>query len=296
MRYFIVMSTTQISQIANDEKKGGPYTKQEQEQRRTKVYELHFEKGHSALKIAEMLDVNRNTINSDIKYWYAHMASQISGENVVGMLLKQIERLEIQRKRLLDEIEKQKDFPSKITLEKMVFEIDNKIAGFVSKMVAKDLRFDKHRITEEVSEEELSEIVRYSIFSGTRLYSESTSEETILQDTIRMKKCDIQYAKNVLNTMKKLGLEVCKNDRDMHQNYDLLKFASIRAYITKEELSSYFKKRQDKEAEEEKRIEEIEKKYAQKYGKDQSKWPKGVADMMNEEIFPDLSPESKYAL
>ena len=33
-------------------KKGGPYTKQEQEKRRKQVYELHFEKGFSAIKIA----------------------------------------------------------------------------------------------------------------------------------------------------------------------------------------------------------------------------------------------------
>lgn len=53
------MTTTQISQIVSKEKRGGPYTKQEQEQRRTKVYELYFKKGSSA-KISEMLGVNRN--------------------------------------------------------------------------------------------------------------------------------------------------------------------------------------------------------------------------------------------
>ena len=92
------MATTQVPKIKNEEKLGGPYTKQEQELRRKKVYELHIEKGNSALKIAEMLGVNRNTINSDIKYWYGQMVSQIGGENVCGILFKQIERLEIQRK------------------------------------------------------------------------------------------------------------------------------------------------------------------------------------------------------
>ena len=32
------------------QKKGGPYTKQEQEKRREQVYELHFEKGFSTIK------------------------------------------------------------------------------------------------------------------------------------------------------------------------------------------------------------------------------------------------------
>ena len=290
------MSTTQELQITSEEKRGGPYTKQEQEQRRAKVYELHFEKGHSALKIAEMLGVNRNTISTDIKYWYGQLASQISGENVVGMLLKQHERLELQRKRLLDEIEKQIEFLPKVTLEKMVLDIDNKIANFVSKMVGKELRFDKYAVTEEVSEGELSEIVRYSVFSAAHLYPDSTSEETILLDTVRMKKSDIQYARNVLNTMKKLGLELCKNDSVTGRNYDMLKFASIRGYITKEELVLYFKKRQEKQDLEEKRMQEIEKKYVQKYGKDKGKWPEGVEDMMDEEISPDPSPERKYNL
>jgi hypothetical protein len=42
--------------------------------RRSKVYNLHFEKGHSAVRIAEMNNVNRNTINEDIKYWYAQIS------------------------------------------------------------------------------------------------------------------------------------------------------------------------------------------------------------------------------
>ena len=106
------MSTKQSFQIRSAEKKGGPYTKQEQEKRRKKVYELYFEKGNSAVKIAQMLDVNRHTINSDINSWYTQMAAQIGGGNVGSILLKQIEKLEIQRKRLLDMLDKQTDFSS----------------------------------------------------------------------------------------------------------------------------------------------------------------------------------------
>ena len=237
------MSTDQALQAKG--KSGGPYTKQEQEQRRAKVYELHFEKGHSAVQIAQMLDVNRNTISSDIKYWYSQMASQINGKNVVGMVLKHIDRLELQRKRLLDEVEKQTEFSSKVTLEKMILEIDNKIAGLFSKMIGKDLSIDEYEITEDISEDDLTTIVRHSIFSNDHLYPESASEDDILLDTLSMKKCDIQYAKNVLNTMKKLGLELCENSRGSDRNYDLFKFALMRGYVTKEELASYFKKRQE---------------------------------------------------
>ena len=61
----------------NKSKKGGPYTTQEQESRRKQVYELHFEKGFSAIKIAEMLNVNRNTINVDIQDWYRKVSEEI---------------------------------------------------------------------------------------------------------------------------------------------------------------------------------------------------------------------------
>ena len=47
----------------------GPYTKQELENRRNEVYRLHFEYRYSVRKIAELMKINRNTINGDIKHW-----------------------------------------------------------------------------------------------------------------------------------------------------------------------------------------------------------------------------------
>ena len=58
-----------MATVLEKKKNGGPYNKDDQEDRRNQVYMFHFEKGYSALKIAEMLDVNRNTVNEDIRYW-----------------------------------------------------------------------------------------------------------------------------------------------------------------------------------------------------------------------------------
>jgi len=58
-------------------KKGGPYTKKEQDDRRQEVFKLHFEKGYSAMKISEVLNMNRNTINEDIRHWYSELAPQV---------------------------------------------------------------------------------------------------------------------------------------------------------------------------------------------------------------------------
>jgi len=85
------------------QKKGGPYPKNQQEKRRQQVYELHFEKGYSAVSIANELDVNRNTINEDIKFWQMQFASQFQDQDLGGIILKQIEKLEVQKKRLLQQ-------------------------------------------------------------------------------------------------------------------------------------------------------------------------------------------------
>jgi len=52
-------------------KKGGPYSKADRHTRRDDVYRLHFEHGYSALKISELMNINRNTINGDVDYWYS---------------------------------------------------------------------------------------------------------------------------------------------------------------------------------------------------------------------------------
>lgn len=116
------------------EKKGGPYTKHDQNERKNKVYNLHFEKGYSAIKIAEMLHVNRNTINEDIKYWYAKVSEELPNRSS-SLLLKQIQRLEAQQARLLEGLEKCTDFKDKVNIERLLFAINSRIASQVSKIV-----------------------------------------------------------------------------------------------------------------------------------------------------------------
>ena len=117
-----------------ENKKGGPYTTKEQESRRKQVYELHFEKGISAIKIAEMLNVNRNTINADIKEWYRKVSEELPTYNV-SLLLKQIHRLEMQQARLLDELENCTEVKGRFTIEKILYAINSKIASETSKLV-----------------------------------------------------------------------------------------------------------------------------------------------------------------
>jgi hypothetical protein len=67
-------------------KKGGPYTEQQKLERQNKVYHLHFEKGYSAVRLAEELGVHRNTINSDIKELYLHLADELPKCDILVIL------------------------------------------------------------------------------------------------------------------------------------------------------------------------------------------------------------------
>ena len=57
-------------------KHGGRYTKNQRHKRRVKVYHLHFELEYSAVKISEMMKINRHTISADIQYWNEQLADE----------------------------------------------------------------------------------------------------------------------------------------------------------------------------------------------------------------------------
>ena len=108
-------------------KKGGPYTKKEAESRRTEVYRLHFEYGYSARKISDLIQINRNTINGDLHYWYSKIVEQSKIPNPEIAIIVNLQRFEIQRIRLREQIDKTNSFQEKILLERLIYEIDSKI-------------------------------------------------------------------------------------------------------------------------------------------------------------------------
>lgn len=117
-------------------KKGGPYTKPEQEERREKVFELYFEKGLSALQIAKVLNVNRNTINADIDECCYKMRSKEKDQYYSDWLVKQFTKLEYQKSRLQQELENDLSFKDRLQIEKNILKIDLSIATLVVKIDA----------------------------------------------------------------------------------------------------------------------------------------------------------------
>jgi len=108
-------------------KKGGSYTKYETQARRDEVHRLHFDYGYSARKIADLLKVSRNTINSDIDYWYSKILdtrSHLYPEQTVIVNLSKKEQQRIRIREYLDNCDSLQD---KIAIEKMLIDIDFKV-------------------------------------------------------------------------------------------------------------------------------------------------------------------------
>jgi transposase len=119
--------------MISTKKSGGPYTKKEQDERKDIVFELHFEKGYSAVKIAKMLGVNRNTVNKDIESCYEELSNDKSHTNK-NWLGKQLLRLESQRTRFVDSIVDGLSLKDRLQLEKQITLVDMSIANLVVKL------------------------------------------------------------------------------------------------------------------------------------------------------------------
>ncbi len=122
--------------MALESKKGGPYTKPEQEKRRGEVFRLHFEYGYPAVRIAEILNVNRNTINEDIKHWHAELYDESKVTFSKDWLDKQFTRMELQRARLRKELEKDISLKDRLQIEKFIASIDLSISTLIVKIEA----------------------------------------------------------------------------------------------------------------------------------------------------------------
>jgi len=119
----------------SQEKKGGPYTKDERRKRRDEVYRLYFEYGYSGRKISEFLNINRNTINRDIENLRFEIAMKWGHLDPEVFVKDQVERLEIQRTRLRKQLDNTELFNEKNMIEKFIFNIDTKITDFQMRLV-----------------------------------------------------------------------------------------------------------------------------------------------------------------
>ncbi len=100
----------------SQEKRGGPYSKKQRLDRQNEVLKLHFEYGYSATKIADLMKINRNTINDDINQGYEQLSKDWNKYDIDAWLMKQTKRFESQRSRLFQELEKQENSKEKLAI------------------------------------------------------------------------------------------------------------------------------------------------------------------------------------
>ncbi len=246
-------------------KAGGRYTKRQQEQRRIQVYHLHFEGNRPAVKIAE-LGVNRNTINEDIACWNSKLAGETNIQDFAARMTQLIQRMEIQRDRLLDDLEETETLDEKIRIERFISDIDNRLVQYFSKMV---LNGKTHLLEnnnnnnsaaarQKIDQKKIKEFVRELILSGRSNYTDgSFSENDIEFHAIKKSDGSTSYADDILYTMNQDGLYLCEIDdnyvgedysmqnpySDDSQMYNLEKFADMRNYMTADELNEVVQKR-----------------------------------------------------
>ena len=86
----------------NHKQKFAPFTKSQRRKKRMEVYKLHFEHGVPTTRIAELMKVDRNTINNDLKILYREALNDYNPDDMSldNILQKQLLRLETQPDRL----------------------------------------------------------------------------------------------------------------------------------------------------------------------------------------------------
>lgn len=244
---------------------------------------MHFEKSQPASHIAEELDVNRNTINEDIKYWYSELAVDFEQLDVKNLMLKQHSRMESQRTRLVKMLEKEQNTHNIIKIEKMIFDLD----CMISKLIIPIAKMQVQDIPEDIVTDTVEHLLTGDNVVKLTLYSETY----LLRDIISYRKCNVSYAQKILDRIKLLGLDLFKDRGYMvDNNYNMLGFAKSRKIISDEKMQAIYAKIDQQEEEEKREIAEIERKsgiiekqFVEKYG-DKSKWTSQIWDKFHDVI------------
>ncbi len=111
-------------------KKGGPYSKKDRDSRIDEVCRLHFEYGYSAKKISELMKVNRNTINSDIKQLYLTLETNWEKTSAVSLLQSHVASVLAKKRRLREELDNTEKLSEKLAIEKIILQVESKINQF----------------------------------------------------------------------------------------------------------------------------------------------------------------------
>ena len=272
-----------------NEKEGGPYTKDERTKRQNEVARLHFEYGYSAVKIAEMIKVNRNTINSDIKYLYSRIKEELR-QNTENFVLKQIARLEAQRTRIVKQIEKGR-IENIIKQEKLLLDVDSKINSFLIKINTSN---ENEESGLDIQDKKIKEFVLYILVKYNRYdYQHGLSYEKIASEIINIWRCSAEKAEKIRSYLDGMGLKYCQKRHEGSFVYDFLEFAFMQRYVCPED--SFLEDLQELTAIQLRQNTEsikLDLSYYEKYGKEE-KWSEEIFEMHEQEYQEIIKKSTK---
>jgi hypothetical protein len=176
----------------NHKQKFAPYTRSQRRKRRMEVYKLHFEHGMPATRIAQLMKVDRNTINNDLKILYHEALNDYDPHNMSldDILQKQLLRLETQRDRLGLYLSDAKDINNKIAIEHQIADIDFKLIGAIEKVYHKEGRFWDEIIKKvnKIAENEKWDVRYSSLFELHKISIDSRKSLNKLKEEVLKKK------------------------------------------------------------------------------------------------------------
>lgn len=179
--------------LVKHRQKFAPFTKAERKKRRIEVYKLHFEHGMPATKISELMKVDRNTINNDLKLLYHQALSDYNLDDMSldDILEKQLVRLETQRDRLGAYLNEAKDVTNKVTVERLIADIDFRVLTSVEKINHNTVRFWDEIINglNKVAENKNLEVRFTNLFELRQISMDSRiSLDKLKEDTLNGKR------------------------------------------------------------------------------------------------------------
>lgn len=101
---------------------------------------------------------------------------------------------------------------------------------------------------EDVKEDRIRELVRYLICKKTGLIYSTYSRSELTFEIIKLIKCDVSDIDSVFSIMHRLGLHICIDlcspfNIDGSTNYNIIKFAQMRGYVTDEEVEDFHRRK-----------------------------------------------------
>lgn len=268
----------------SNRKKLGPRNHVQRKNRRDKVYQLYFEKGVTAVKIAKELGVNVNTVNTDVSYLLKKYAETQSYTSLNENFAKQIEMLEIQRGRLSSFLEKAEiekyGIAEILKLEKTITDITTKIGEIYAKLLSK--RNNKIQIPKK----QFVSVIRDICLKDNEEFFSIMDEKTIKKAIFLETRKNEEFVNEFFNMMQSEGLSYYK-DGKTGIFYQILEFVLNAKIITNDEYAQIVRKirlESIKEEIAEQKDEQIEAKFNLKYGSDKSVWQTEVIEQYLDEL------------